>query len=251
MPLAVPALCLLLPALPGGEKAFKTPEALEAWVAGYPSHPEPTRIRAALREAMALGLLTRPDLLGFFTTVTRRSPEVHAALEAGLVQEDLAGIMAILLVFRSLGEDLADRLIFLPNEFRERFATMPALPDPRSPLALGPAPTPVEVQRSLDQLEVALGAWRATGDPVYLPVLTAGLAHAADHPAFQAWSTADPRDPNPAPTVARGCYYDRTCSVLRRLRADAKARAELRRWVEDPARPAWLREGLRQLDRQP
>jgi hypothetical protein len=252
MPLVPPALALPPAPVPAGDKPFKTAEALEAWIAGYAGHPEPARLRSALREAMAFGILPgRPDLLAFFATAARRSPEVHAALEGGLVQEDLAGVMAVLLVFRCLGEDVTDRLIFLPDDFRGRFAAFPPLPDPRTPLPWGPTPTAAEVQRALDQVEAALGAWRATGDPVYLGVLTAGLAHAADHPAFQAWSTTEPRDPNPAPAVARGCYYDRACSALRRLRADAKARAEFRGWIDDPTRPEWLREGLRRVERQP
>ncbi len=244
-------LCLTAALTATGEKPFKTPAALETWVAGYAAHPEPARLRGALREAMAFGILTRLDLLAFFTTATRRSPEVHTALESALVQEDLAGVMAILLVFRSLGEDIADRLIFLPDDLRGRFAGMPALPDPRAPLPWSAAPEPAAVQRSLDQLEVALGAWQATGDPLYLGVLTAGLAHGADHPAFQAWTRAEARDPNPAPAVARGCYYDRALTTLRRLRTDAKARAELRAQATDPSRPAWLREGLRRVEELP
>lgn len=240
---------LVLPVVAGGEKPFKTAEALEAWVVGYAAHPEPARLPGALRDTMALGLLTRLDLLAFFTTAARRSPEVRASLEAALVNTDLAGTLATLIVFRSLGEDIADRLIFLPDEFRGHIAAFPALADPKVPLAWAEAPSAEAVQRALDQVEAALGAWRATGDVAYFSVLTSGLAHGADHPAFLAWTQAEARSPNPAPAVARGCYYDRTCTALRRLRTAPKARTELEAWVDAPPQPAWLREALRRLPR--
>lgn len=248
--MAIPLHALVLTALlaPGGDKPLKSPEALDAWMAGYHARPEPARLRGALRGAVTLGLLPRPDVLAFFVAAHRANPEAKTALIASLPQEDLAGHMGSLAVLGSLGEDLADHLILLPDEMRGRFGAIPTLPDPRSPLALGPAPKPEEVQRILDRQDQALGAYRATGDPAYLRVLAAGLSGAADHDAFLAWAATAKRDPNPGPPVARGCVFDQARTTLLRLRAGAAPSTALKALARDAREPEWLRQELLRLE---
>ncbi len=248
--MAIPLQAFVLMALlaPGGDKPLKSPEALDAWMAGYHARPEPARLRGALRGAVTLGLLPRPDVLAFFVAAHRANPEAKAALIATLPQEDLVGHMGSLFVLGSLGEDLADHLILLPDEMRARFSAIPTLPDPRSPLPLGPVPRPDEVQRVLDRQDQAMGAFRATGDPAYLRVLAAGLSAPADHGAFLAWAATPKRDPNPGPPVARGCIFDRARTTLSRLRADTDASAALKALARDAREPEWLRQELLRLE---
>lgn len=251
--MGLPASAFVLMALVAhaGGKPFKAPEALEAWMAGYHAHPEPLRLSGALKDAMALGMLGRPEVLGFFVTAYRGNPEAEAALIAGFPREDLSGHMAGLVLLGSLGEDLTDHLILLPDDMRGRFGKIPVLADPTRPLALAPVPDPQEVQRALDRMNHALGAYRATGDLTYLRVILTGLRDAADHPAFLAWAAPETRDPNPGPAVARGCVYDQARATLLRLRGDALATTTLRALAREATEPAWLRQELLQMEPAP
>ncbi len=207
-----------LVAAPDG-KPFKTPEAVEAWMVGYHRHPEPTRLRGALREALTLGLLGRPAVIGFFTEAYRANPEVKAALQASLPQGDLMDRLAAIYLLRAMNEDITDLLILLPDEYREKLAACPTLPDAKTPLLLRPEPTPEEIQRALSRLDQAVGAYWATGEPAVLRVLLEGLSGAGDYPAFIAWSEAGRKNPNPGPAVSRGCVYSQARNAMLSLQS--------------------------------
>ncbi|HJV23714.1 MAG TPA: hypothetical protein VJ570_13510 [Holophagaceae bacterium] len=231
-----------------GDKPFKTPEALEAWMVGYHAHPHPARLRGALREAMTLGLLSRPAVLGFFAEAFRAEPSAKTALVASLNQADVVDRMAALYLLRALDEDVTDLLILLPDEYRAKMASCPALPEARTPLLLRPEPTNEEVQKALDHVNQGLGAYRATGDPAILKVLLEGLSGAADHPAFLAWEEGGRKNPNPGPAVARGCVYHqaRTCLVILGKQDPAALKA-YKVLALDPATPEISRQELRRL----
>ncbi|HJV91713.1 MAG TPA: hypothetical protein VJ623_15480 [Holophagaceae bacterium] len=248
--MAFPAVLLVTTTLvaAAGDKPFKTPEALEAWMVGYHAHPQPARLRGALREAMTFGLLGRPAVLGFFAEAYRADPAAKTALMGGLNQADLVDRMAALFLLRALDEDVTDLLILLPDEYRAKMAACPALPEARTPLLLRPEPTNEEVQKALDRVNQGLGAYRAAGDPAILKVLLEALSGAADHPAFLAWVEAGRKNPNPGPAVARGCVYDqaRTC-LLFLGNQDPAARKAFKALAVDPTTPEISRTELVRL----
>lgn len=233
---------------PGSSKPFKTPEALDAWMAGYRARPEPARLPAALREAMTLGVLAQPLMLSFFVEAHRAHPEAKAKLFASVAQEDLVGRLSTLLVLRAMGEDVTDQLILLPDDYRGKLGAFPVMPDPRAPLLLRPEPTPDEIQRALGRLDQSVGAYRATGDAAVLKVLLEGLAEAGDYPAFIAWTEAGRKNPNPGPAVSRGCVYDQAMKALMQLRnQDPAAVKALKILAVDPSTPEVSRRELARL----
>jgi hypothetical protein len=194
---------------------------------------------------MTLGLLAQPLVLGFFVEAHRTAPEAKVRLIAALAQGDLIDRMSTLLVLRAMGEDVTDQLILLPDEYRGQMAAFPPLPEATTPLLLRPDPTPEEVQRALGRLDQAVGAYRATGHAAVLKVLLEGLAEAADHPAFLAWTEGGRTNPNPGPAVSRGCVFNQARKDLLLIRGlGPSAVKALHALARDAGTPAVARREL-------